>query len=306
MTSRPLAACLAVAMASVAPAARAQAPARLDVVVRPETVTVGQPFTVTLRVRAAAGAAIVLPAAPDTTGWVQPLDPRGIASHVTGDSVDRTATYRLAAWNVGALGVDLADVVMRAGGQERRLPVRGVSVFVKSVLPADSSRRVPKPARPLFVGWTFPWWILAVAALVALVAWLTRRRRRTATPRPPALTPFERAEREFTRVAALGLVEAGERGRYVSLSVEVLRDYLRARFPLASLSLTTGEVLDELRDAPTVPHARLAALLDEADLVKFARRPLAADRALQLGQEARAIVMHEHVASTPASGAEAA
>lgn len=297
---------MALALAWRASAAGAQAPARLDVAVRPETVTVGEPFTVTVHVRAASGATIVFPAAPDTAGWVQPLDPRGVASESAGDSVDRTATYRLAAWNVGALGVNLADVLVRAGGQDRRVPVRGVSVFVKSVLPADSTRRVPKPARPLFVGWTFPWWMLAVAALVALVAWLTRRRRRAAAPPPPALTPFERAEREFTRVAALGLVEAGERGRYVSLSIEVLRDYLRARFPLASLSLTTGEVLDELRDAPTVPHARLAALLDEADQVKFARRPLAADRALQLGQEARAIVMHEHVASTPAPGAEAA
>ena len=35
--------------------------------------------------------------------------------------------------------------------------------------------------------------------------------------------------------------------------------------------------------------------------MKFARRPLTTDQALALGREARAIVAHEHVASTPAS-----
>jgi hypothetical protein len=41
-----------------------------------------------------------------------------------------------------------------------------------------------------------------------------------------------------------------------------------------------------------MPVQRLATLLGEADLVKFARRPVTAERARELGQEARVIV-HE-------------
>lgn len=298
---------VAVLLSLVAGGVRAQAPARLDVAIRPGTVTVGQPFQLTVHVRTAPGRSVEFPDGPDSTGWVQALDPRTLAGGTASDSVDRTATYRLAAWNVGTLDLGMPDVVIRAGTAAQRLPLGGLTVFVQSVLPADSSRRTPKPARDLFVGGAFPWWIVAVLAAIAFLIWLAwRRRRERALPRAMPATPFERAEREFTRIAALGLVEAGERGRYVSLVVEVVRDYLHGRFPLASLSLTTDEVLHELADATTVPHDRLARLLTEADLVKFARRPLTTDRALDLGREARAVVTHEHLASTPAPRTEAA
>jgi hypothetical protein len=197
--------------------------------------------------------------------------------------------------------------VLHVAGATQRISLHGATIFVKSVLPADSARRVPKPARDLFTGWAFPWWILAVLAAIAFVAWLTWRRRRGGdAPAPPAVAPFERAEREFTRIAALGLVEAGERGRYVSLMVEVVRDYLQNRFPVVSLSLTTPEAMREVADAPTVPQERLRALLDEADLVKFARRALTTDRAVALGREAREIVVQEHLASNPPAAEEAA
>ncbi len=299
---------LVVLLSLLAAGVRAQAPAHLEVAIRPETVTVGQPFRLVLHVRAAAGRAVSFPDGPDSASWVQALDPRALAGAQVADSVDRTATYRLAAWNVGTLALDMPDVIVRAGTNVERLPLRGLTVFVKSVLPDDSSRRTPKPARALFVGRAFPWWILAVLAFIAFVAWLAWRRRQQerGRPRRPPASPFERAEREFTRIAALGLVEAGERGRYVSLVVEVVRDYLHGRFALASLSLTTDELLREIAEAPTVPHERLARLLSEADLVKFARRGLTTDRALELAREARAVVTHEHLASTPVPGAEAA
>lgn len=298
---------LAVVVAATAHVAGAQDPVHWDLVVHPDTVTVGQPFTVTLHVRAPAGATIVFPAGPDSAAAVQRLDPRTLASGRVDGAVDRTATYRMAAWDVGTLNLALPDVMVHSGGADQRVSLRDASVFVRSVLPADSTKRNPKPARDIFVGWAFPWWVLAVVAAMAIIAWLSRRRRRTTNvPAAPAITPFDRAEREFTRVAALGLVEAGERGRYVALTIEVLRDYLGTRFPVASLSLTTPELLRELADARTVPHERLAALLAETDLIKFARRPLTTDRALDLGREARAIVAHEHVASTPAPSREAA
>ncbi len=294
-------------LALAAVRAPAQAPARLDVSMHPDTVTVGQPFQLVVHVRAAAGWSVALPDGPDSTGPVQALDPRVVTGARVADSVDRTATYRLAAWSVGPRDLGMPDVLVRSGAQVAHLSLAGLTVFVKSVLPTDSSRRVPRPPRELFLGWTFPWWIVVVLALIALAVWMTiRRRRGPAAEGRPAVSPFERAEREFTRIAALGLVEAGERGRYVSLAVEVVRDYLHGRFPLASLSLTSEELVREIADAPTVPHDRLSRLLVEADLVKFARRGLTTERALELGREARAIVVHEHVASTPAPGAEAA
>jgi hypothetical protein len=88
----------------------------------------------------------------------------------------------------------------------------------------------------------------------------------------------------------MGLLEAGERGRFVALMVEVLRDYLALRLPGAAPSLTSTELLWFLRSRSDLPVQRLAAVLSEADLVKFARRPVTAERAREIGQEARTIV----------------
>jgi hypothetical protein len=47
-------------------------------------------------------------------------------------------------------------------------------------------------------------------------------------------------------------------------------------------------------------------LLTEADLIKFARRPVSSERARELGREARSIVTLEHKASQPAPAQKAA
>ena len=79
-----------------------------------------------------------------------------------------------------------------------------------------------------------------------------------------------------------------------------------ARFRAAPLSHTSGELLPALRGERTVPHDRLARLLQEADLVKFARRPISSERAREIGREARAVVQDEHAAANPAPPAQAA
>lgn len=132
---------------------------RLGVTISADTVTVGLPFVLSVRVSAPLGDSIVFPAAPDSTADVQGLDPLSVVA--TGDTaaVDRTARYRLAAWDVGEQEIALDPVVVRsADGTTRELALPTMRVMVQSVLPADSSLRVPKPPRAL---WEFPraWWI---------------------------------------------------------------------------------------------------------------------------------------------------
>ena len=261
-------------------------------IVRPDTVTVGDPFEVIVRVRAPRGVSIEFPQTPDSAGgaWVQAIDPVQVTPSADTSFTENTAVYRVAAWNIGTLPVAFQDVLVKDGTQTRRVRLSGISVFVRTVLPPDSAEWVPKPPRDVIV-FGPPWWIwllaaLAVAMLLWLLYWLWKRRRRAP---PVAEDPFVRAQREFDRVEALGLVAAGERARHVVLMVEVLRDYLGRVVPAASTSLTTSELLGRLRGNGIVPTQRLAALLSEADLVKFARRSVTSDRALAFGKEARAI-----------------
>jgi hypothetical protein len=238
---------------------------------------------------------------------VQGRDPRTIEVADTLQSLDLTAIYHVAAWDIGAQTVRLDDVVVTWNGADRRVPIEAVPVFVRSVLPADSTLRVPKPPRALFETQPFPWWLLAlIAAAIAAalgVWWWMRRRRRRPVP-VIVVDPYVRAQRELKRIEAMGLVDAGERTRFVALVVEVLRDYLAARHPDASLALTSRELAALVRRYPEVPIEKLVRVLHEADLAKFAAWTLTEERARNLAHEARAVIEHEHAASqAPAQAA---
>jgi hypothetical protein len=283
---------------------------RVGISMQPDTVTIGDPIVIRVRVSAPNGARIAFPDGPDSASQVQAIASRTIGSNPSpAGGVDQTATYTTVAWDVGDVPAGLGDVVVTLGGATRHLPLSTVEVHVKSVLPADTTLRVPKPARPpmdIPVPWWKRWWPLLVAlAVIALLLWLWWRSRKRRGAGGAVIDPLAFAEREFGRIESLGLVDAGERGRHVALMVDVLRDYLAMRIPEARASLTSSELARALRATRGVPHARLAALLDEADLVKFARRSLTPDQARALGREARGIARDVETALTPPPDATA-
>lgn len=291
---------------------RQDVPVRMGVTVQPDTVYIGDPFVVSIRVQAARGTEIVFPEPPDSTFAVQALDPAQFSQTDDTTLVDRTARYRVAAWDVGLQPVVFDPVTVRTGDSARQLPVENVAVFVASVLPADSSEHVPKPAREPFE-FPGPWWLpwllaLLVAAIVGtLLWWLWKRRRRPGAD--ITVDPAREAEEAFARIEAMHLIEAGERSRYVALVTEVLREYLWARDPAASTSLTTRELVSVLHGSTLVPVERLQAVLREADLVKFARRDVTEERAREIGAESMALVRHVEAAIAAAladAAAEAA
>ncbi len=289
-----LAALVLLAGALNASALAAQQRVQMGVSVLPDTVRVGDPFRVLVRVRAPAGAVVEFPPVPDSTGAVQALDPMTTRT-TEGSVVDVTATYRLAAWQLEQQPIELGDVIVRVNGQRTVAPITNAAVYVQSVLPPDSSLHLPKPAKPIIGLPVSPWLRWALIALGLLIFgllawWLWRRWKARRGAGGDDVDPFAYAQREFERIEALGLIEAGERGRFVALMADVMRDYLARRVPGAHPSLTSTELLASMRSTPVVPADRLESVLNEVDLVKFARRPVDADQARTLARQARTVV----------------
>lgn len=281
---------------------------RAGVVVRPETVTVGDPFVLLATVELPADGRVSWPAIDDTLAPVSMRAPVRVRS-VERERRELTAEYQLAAWAVGVVPVGLPDAIVSAGGRTVRVPLTA-QVVVRSVLPGDTALHVPKPAKALFpreVPWWTRWWpVAAVLAALALLAWLVARRRRPTFVVPAGVDVHARALHEFDRLERLALVDAGERGRYVALAVDVMRLYLAARCPAASLAHTGGELVAAVADDARVPHGALAELLAEAEAVKFAHRPLDGAQARVLAALARRIVDEVEIAEQARRAAEEA
>jgi membrane protein implicated in regulation of membrane protease activity len=195
----------------------------------------------------------------------------------------------------------MPDVRAAFGAQERRLPLAAASVFVRSVLPADTSLRVPKPPRPLIVLPVFNWWpwlALAAAIIAAVLLWWAWRRYRN-RPQAP-VDPYVRAQRAFERIERMGLLEADRGREYLALIVDAAREYLAARVPGVRRSDTTSELLREMQPHDGV-EAELPRLLERADLVKFAHADIARDEAREAGLAIRAIVDHVEARLNPES-----
>ncbi len=284
-------------------AAPVTVPVRLGVEVRPDTVTVGDRFTVIVRVRAPAGSTIQFPGGPDSSANVDlAADPviaeaRTIPGPTpeTPPSIEQIAGYRLAAWDIGQQTLGLGVVVVRSGTVERRIPLASHTVFVKSVLPADTTLHVPKPPRDL-LAFAWPWWLkwLLIALgilLAALIAWWLWRIYRHWKNRP--VHPAALAQLEFYRIEKMGLPDKDEGARHVALMTDVLRTYLAARAPAVRESHTSRELVAAARQSGALDaawSAGLAELLHETDLAKFAAARIAGGKARELGSEARAVV----------------
>jgi len=279
------------------PVRQVPAPISVQLAVRidPDTVTVGERFIAVLRVRAKAGATIEFPTAPDSAS-VPPTATRIIGEPLIRDepargATIRTAAYRMTAWDVGQQSLALANIVVRADGQVGYVSLSSYRVFVRSVLPADSALRVPKPPRAQILVKPIseiPWLLFFAALLLAALGlWLWQVYRRW---RDRPLEPFAAAEREFARIEALNLVAAGDGPHHVAMMVDTMRVYLARRVTGIELSHTSSELIAAAGSIQSVTPG-LGALLWRSDLAKFAAHRTSGEDATETGRSSREVVV---------------
>ena len=138
------------------------------------------------------------------------------------------------------------SIVRLNGVDAPRSARRTLGVRPSRCCPPTARSALPSRCATLLEIQPFPWWIVALIAAVIVDRACCSGGGCAVAGRPSSVLvvdPYVRAQSEFQRIEALGLLEAGERGRYVTLMIEVLRDYLAARYAEA------GAVADEHRAA---------------------------------------------------------
>ena len=297
-----------------APLSVAEAAQRYALRVRtvPDTATVGEHVAVmvTVRVPAASAPLVRFPGGADSTH--QDLTstfgaPRLTQQAVPGGAVDMSATYSIAAWDVGNVPLGLSELVIGT----THVDLGGATFPVRSVLPKDSATLAkvqPKAARPVFaltliirrvvrgtvrqVQHDYRLMIATIVVALLLVAGIValwRRRKRKQRENEP-FDWIKWAEDEFKRIEAMRLLESGKPELYAIRMTDVLRKMLVHQFPSIRASATTREMVAALQREPTIPARRTLALFERVDVLKFAGLEAELTEAQTVGLEDQAIL----------------
>ena len=286
------------AIAPAAPAGQSAAPA-VETAVSAAAAAVGDPITVVVTVRHAAGAEVRWPD-PIVAAPFELLDPPVSQTAAADGGVESRLELRVAAFELGELSFPALDLeVVDAAGGATALATEAVPVAIESVGRDEGGdiRDIKGPLAIPFEAVTLLPWIAALLVLAAAGAWLYRRFRRRTRPEAPAPARPPRPAHVVAREAldaleAARLLERGEiKTWHIRLS-DILRVYIEGRFGVDAMEMTTGEVLDGLRrtDADTGAVADVRRLLDRCDLVKFAKLRPAMPECRELAPLARRVV----------------
>jgi hypothetical protein len=246
----------------------------------------------------------VLPLDLEETTWTLEGEPNIKDADVPGGKHTRTLTYTIIPFATGRLTIPRIALTYAPsdGSTSNTVLSEPLWVDIDSVLNSELNLREALPPAPLPIPKSAVWTgLIILFVLLALLAfWLWRRyserlKRMLGGP----IRPDELALKQITQLEDERLIEQKKIKEFYTRLADSLRQYLMSAYGVHATDLTTTELLRELdHHAAAVPPshtqdyktamARLTELLDEADLVKFARLvPEASQcrRALQGGRD---------------------
>jgi len=289
----------------------------------PTTVRIGAKFTVFITATFGDGVEVNIR---------EPIDLGGVFEVTRKVSEDKRAAdgRKVREWQLEVIAWELGDLVMppiavtytafgRAGQvQTNALRLKITGVLGDAVDDPKALRDHAPPTDLLRRDWFWLWIAAGAGAGIGLVAglliWRRRRRRRVrlvagavAAPRRMDL-PSERALEKLLAIEQSGVLDRDEdrKAGYTAM-VEVLREYLAARYRVAISDLTTRELLQRLaRAASAEERVLVEAWLERCDIVKYGGLRATRADAKQTLDDARALVVTTSAVAAPGGAKEAA
>ncbi len=130
------------------------------------------------------------------------------------------------------------------------------------------------------------WWawilgLLLIAALVMLAIYYRKHKGEISLRKPkPQPSPYEVAIAGLRKLREDKVWESGDERHYFTRLTEILREYLRGRFGINAMEMTSSEILDAISGESEAQQRKgyVEQILAMADFVKFAKlRPLPDD-----------------------------
>ena len=294
---------LAALSAPSGPVAAAEAdPVTVEAVVTPEgaegPVRLGQPVILELTVRAPAGTQLFVHDNFDVGSFRLLGGAPPVERKLEGGQEVATHRLRLLPLRYGVEVIPSIEVPYRSASDGDGSVATGpIKVRVRGNLENSANPSLagtPPPVDVIATDWVRIFAVsgLGAAILAALVTLVClrvwRQRLYAAVPPPPPLPANEQA---LVRLAELDTSEADPDTHYAAV-VDVLREYLGARYGFDGLETTTHEMRQLLggADLKTITESEIHGFLDEADLIKFARMTTTSDEARERIPAVRRIV----------------
>ena len=262
-------------------------------------VTLGETLEWFIDVAAPQDAGVFVPSNPALGSFRLVQSVEEVLPVAEGSKQRRTRTrMQLRALRMGAEAIPSIEVTWRlADGttgsfKTPRRRVRVAGRLDNEQDPALGAR--PAPVSVVATNWTLVTLatLLGGGLLALLLAPLVRRLRRGGAPEAPPPPPRPANEVALEALDWLETAELSPEERYAG-AVDTLRAYLGGRYGFDGLESTTVELMEELasRDVDGVATTEVHAILDDADLVKFAKLVPGAEAALALVERVREIVI---------------
>lgn len=137
------------------------------------------------------------------------------------------------------------------------------------------------------------WWLLAILLLVAVILYFVLRKKPTPEEVIARIPPFELAKKRLQELDSKQLWQQNRIKQYYVELTDIVRTFIEREMNIPALESTTDELLETISDfnesskldIPKETILKLKKLLQEADLVKFAKsKPLSNEIELHRNQ----------------------
>lgn len=253
--------------------------------------TVGDVIPLRLRVIYDPAVEVTLPTLPEQWGAFEVREQRTHDPTTDEEGNKTTVIHEVQAtlWTPGKHETPTTTVsYQNPAGQPHEITAQPVSITIVSVLPeapeeGELEKRDLKPQAVLPRPPIWPWVLAGILGAVLLFfagrwIWKKWRQRQRGGPEEAIepvddRTPEEIAYEELDRIAALDLPAQQAFKAHYTLITDCIRVYIARLYAIPAPDLTTWELIPRLRRASIKGEAltQLRALLEEADLVKFAK-----------------------------------